>query len=586
MFLIVAEGLTGLMNKAVATGLFHGYKVSNTILFHTLQFADDTIIVGEGNWDNLWSIKTVLRSFELVSGLKVNFFKSKLYGINLDDIFLRASSSFLHCGVDHLPFRFLGIPVGANPRRKATWSPILDVMKKRLSIWNGRHLSIGGRVTLIKSVLSSLPLYFFSFFKAPACVIKELVCIQRQFLWSGGLDSNKMCWVSWDQICQPKENGGLGIKNLELFNSSLLCKWKWRCLNDTESPWYDLLRFRYGSLVANFLYGEGRDNLKHASIWWRDLWCLGGMDNANWFGNNVSSILGDGNDISFWKDQWIGTASLRVMFPSLYVKSTLPDGHFSTMGMWERDTWKWKFEWTTELSDIESETVHDLLLILDQVRPSRETRDRRRWKPHKDGFFTVNTAYTALLPRTGECNIEPITANALKLLWLNNVPSKVSIFGWRLLLGKLPTREALYNKGVITNNHERSCVFCFNVAEDIPHMFFNCNVTKQIWCKIFKWMGTRFCSATDVPNHLIQFGVLITGSNNERFRHIIWLATTWSIWRMRNNIIFRGDFVNVSSLVDQIIYIAWFWFIGRSRNIDNVAFIDWCNNPLACFRCF
>ncbi|CAJ2637088.1 unnamed protein product [Trifolium pratense] len=266
LFLIVAEGLTGLMNKAVATGLFHGYKVSNTILFHTLQFADDTIIVGEGNWDNLWSIKTVLRSFELVSGLKVNFFKSKLYGINLDDRFLRASSSFLHCGVDHLPFRFLGIPVGANPRRKATWSPILDVMKKRLSIWNGRHLSIGGRVTLIKSVLSSLPLYFFSFFKAPACVIKELVCIQRQFLWSGGLDSNKMCWVSWDQICQPKENGGLGIKNLELFNSSLLCKWKWRCLNDTESPWYDLLRFRYGSLVANFLYGEGRDNLKHASI--------------------------------------------------------------------------------------------------------------------------------------------------------------------------------------------------------------------------------------------------------------------------------------------------------------------------------
>jgi hypothetical protein len=82
------------MRKAVDSNLFHGYKVSENILFHSLQFADDTILVGEGNWNNLWTIKTILRSFELVSGLKVNFFKSKLYGINIEDSFLRASSSF------------------------------------------------------------------------------------------------------------------------------------------------------------------------------------------------------------------------------------------------------------------------------------------------------------------------------------------------------------------------------------------------------------------------------------------------------------------------------------------------------------
>jgi hypothetical protein len=126
LFLLVVEGLSALMKKAVDSNLFHGYKVSDNMKFHSLQFADDTILVGEGNWDNLWTIKTVLRSFELVSGLKVNFYKSKLYGINLDDSFLRASSSFLHCGVDSIPFRFLGIPVGANPRRKSTWLPIIE----------------------------------------------------------------------------------------------------------------------------------------------------------------------------------------------------------------------------------------------------------------------------------------------------------------------------------------------------------------------------------------------------------------------------------------------------------------------------
>jgi hypothetical protein len=130
LFLIVAEGLTGLMCKAVSNNAFHGYKVGNNVMFHTLQFADDTIITGEDTWDNLWLIKTVLRSFELVSGLKVNFHTSKLYGINLDDNFLRAASSFLNCEVESIPFRFLGIPVGANPRRRATWISVLDSMKK------------------------------------------------------------------------------------------------------------------------------------------------------------------------------------------------------------------------------------------------------------------------------------------------------------------------------------------------------------------------------------------------------------------------------------------------------------------------
>jgi hypothetical protein len=110
-----------------------------------------------------------------VLGLNINFFKSKLHGINLDDGFFRALFSFLHCGVKLIPFRFLGIPVGANPRRRATWSLILDSIKKSLSAWNGRQLSIGGRVTLINYVLSSPPLYFFYFLKALIYVIKELL---------------------------------------------------------------------------------------------------------------------------------------------------------------------------------------------------------------------------------------------------------------------------------------------------------------------------------------------------------------------------------------------------------------------------
>ncbi|CAJ2642215.1 unnamed protein product [Trifolium pratense] len=156
--------------------------------------------------------------------MKINFVKSKLYGLNVEDNFLAAAATYFNCSYDSIPFKLLGIPVGANSRRQATWKPIIESMKKRLSSWIGRNLSIGGRVTLINSVLSSLPLYFFSFYKAARCVINQLLRIQRNFLWGGGMEDKKLWWVKWTHVCLPKEKGGLGVRNLELSNLSLLCK--------------------------------------------------------------------------------------------------------------------------------------------------------------------------------------------------------------------------------------------------------------------------------------------------------------------------------------------------------------------------
>jgi hypothetical protein len=98
-------------------------------------------------------------------------------------------SSFLSCQSDVAPFKFLGISVGANPRRRETWKPVVEAMTKRLTSWNIRHLSFGHRITLINSVLASLPLYFFSFFKAPCCVIKKFRETSAKFFvgwWSRG----------------------------------------------------------------------------------------------------------------------------------------------------------------------------------------------------------------------------------------------------------------------------------------------------------------------------------------------------------------------------------------------------------------
>lgn len=112
------------------------------------------IIVGEGTWHNLWDIKAVFRGFELVSRLHVNFIKSKVIGLNIKQSFLEVTSSFLACGVRIIPFLFLGIPVGANPRMLSTHQPLLDNLRIYLSKWKGTFLSLGGRVTLLNYVLN------------------------------------------------------------------------------------------------------------------------------------------------------------------------------------------------------------------------------------------------------------------------------------------------------------------------------------------------------------------------------------------------------------------------------------------------
>jgi hypothetical protein len=298
---------------------------------------------------------------------------------------------------------------------------------------------------------------------------------------------------------------------------------------------------------------------------------------------NIRSILGDGNDIAFWKDKWVMT-SLRELFPTHFAKSLHPDNCVSTTGSWDRDQWAWNIEWTTALSETESETTHDLLLLLDQFRLCRDDNDRWRWLAHETDFFTVKTAYKSLLNSLDLPEIDTATVNALKSLWLNNVPSKVSIFGWKLMLEKLPTGEALFNKGIITNNHDRCCVFCFKENEDINHIFFKCSISVEVWRTIFRWMGLKDIPFLNICNHFTLFGESLKETNNKRSRHIIWLATTWCLWRKRNNILFRGEFVNVSSVVEQILHIAWFWLIGREMSNANVLFSDWCKNHLDCFR--
>jgi len=179
LFLLAAEGFNVLMNVVVGAQMFKGYGVGHVgdVRLTHLQFLDDTIIIGEKSWQNVRTMRAVLLLFADISGLKVNFNKSMLTGVNIYVSWLSEAALVMNCRRGTIPFMYLGLAIGGDSWKFAFWKLVVDRIVSRLSSWNHQFLSFGGRLVLLKAVLSSLPVYFLSFFKAPAGIISSIESI-------------------------------------------------------------------------------------------------------------------------------------------------------------------------------------------------------------------------------------------------------------------------------------------------------------------------------------------------------------------------------------------------------------------------
>jgi len=393
LFIVAAEGLSGLVRQALTANLLIGIKVGRKeVEVGVLQFADDTLFFCEETFSNVFTIKAILRCYELASGLKINFHKSKLAGVNVSRETLEVYAKTLHCNLMRVTFKYLGLEVGGNPTKKLFWEPIIDRLSAKLNVWKGRFLSLAGRICLIKSVFTSLPLFYLSFFKAPEAVCDRIISIQRRFLWGWGREKRTIPWVSWENLCKPKDEGGLGIKNVRYFNRALLAKWKWRLMGEEKGMWKQILTSKYGTDID-----QNCNNKKNLSWWWKDLGkCYGEGEEVSWFHGEIGWKVGRGDKVRFWEDAWLGESPLSVKYHRLYSVSLDKGRKVSEVGVWEEDIWIWNLRWRRTRFQWELEQEKEMITAVERVHLNMENQDSLTWGDDSSSIFTVKAAYECL----------------------------------------------------------------------------------------------------------------------------------------------------------------------------------------------
>uniref|UniRef100_A0A251UDF3 Putative RNA-directed DNA polymerase, eukaryota, Reverse transcriptase zinc-binding domain protein n=1 Tax=Helianthus annuus TaxID=4232 RepID=A0A251UDF3_HELAN len=564
LFILVMEALSYMFDKEKSEGLLVGIQTprNGPVVSH-LFYADDAIIMGEWSRSNITNVVRILRVFHICSGLKINIAKSNLYGVGVSNGDLSDMANIIGCQAEEFPFRYLGLTVGANMNRVVNWKPVYDIFDTRLAKWKAGLLSMGGRITLIKSVLESLPNYFFSLYKAPVQVIKELEAKIRKFLWGGDPSSNKVHWAAWDRVALPVDRGGLGLCKLKTINNSLLSKWGWRFLVDKQKLWVKVIeavhktKNRWDCFPVRKSLGGVWGNIINLV----DNMVLDNKPLKSFFTGEV----GNGRAFQFWIDPWSSLGPLRLRFPALFdleeKKECLIHERVIIGSGVSRYDWKWR---RPLMAGQEVNELIDLCGMLHSLE-LKDVKDKWLWSGSADNQFSVGTVKAAIIRKIDSA----VEWWPSKCKW---IPWKCNVFIWRLGLNKLATMDALRKRNMAGD--DCYCVLCGEVEETVDHLFISCGFSSTIWALISLWCKIPNIFAFSIKD-LLDLHEDVGGSERKRaaIQGIIRIGC-WCIWKARNDHKFNNKEIKVEGIIRDIKSFGFFWYSTRSkRNV--VSWEDW-----------
>lgn len=247
LFILFSELLSRLLFKASSEGSLHGIKVSRTALtVDHLPFVDDLILFCRANLQEAACLKSCLEKYCCLIGQLINYGKSGLFfSQNLSRRHVDSLRNFLRLSIITNDALYLGNPLFLGRNKSKAFHFIMDKLKSCFAGLRSKLLSQAGRVTLVKSVVSSIPIYYMAACQFPASLCRAFDSAARQFFWNGKDVERKLSMVAWNVVCKPKSQGGLGIRSFELINKTLLAKLGWALAIGEERLWVKALKAKY-----------------------------------------------------------------------------------------------------------------------------------------------------------------------------------------------------------------------------------------------------------------------------------------------------------------------------------------------------
>lgn len=289
-------------------------------------------------------------------------------------------------------------------------------------------LSKGGKEVLIKSVAQACPSYAMSVFKIPVGICDDISSMISNFWWSNKKDSRGLAWVSWRKLCDKKDKGGLGFRDMKAFNLALLAKQGWRIISNPSSLMARILKAKYFPTVS--FWDAPRP--KWSSYTWKSI-----CDARDILYKGCRWDIGNGKQVHAWTDKWVP----RPL--SFKVISACPNP--SLLNLKVADLISPAGEWNKDLLNLcfQAPDVEIILQIPLSTRVSRE--DRIIWHYDKWGQYTVKSGYTLAKKQIDEAenrvrgesssNSPDWSVN----IWKLHIPEKIKHFIWRVYNDSLPT---------------------------------------------------------------------------------------------------------------------------------------------------
>ncbi|KAG6538552.1 hypothetical protein ZIOFF_003676 [Zingiber officinale] len=499
LFILAAELFSRGIEALFAAYPGMAYATGCDMRVSHLAYADDVVIFLNGSLDCVRRGKSFLDRYEAQTGQAINAGKSSFFPSRcISDRRRQQIAAVTGFGLGERPMLYLGVPIISGNKRTVHFAPLLAKIQRKFQGWNLSRLSHGGRLMLIQSVLSSLPVYLLQVTQPPLEVLKKLEGVFASFFWSSVGHDRKVHWVAWKDICRPKQEGGLGIRRLSEVGAALAMK-LWFRFREQSTQWARFLRRSYCGAVD-----PGVVTLRsNASPSWRRM-----IQTRAVAERQIGWIIGQGH-LSFWHDRWMERGPLSE-WCTVQGPPDVRVGRFLADGSWSQEILQ------RVLPSSVAEEVTEV-----QLRPEEE--DVMLWRPTRDGRFTTRSAWEAYRTPHQREDVAIVT-------WSRLLLPTISVFSWRFFRRRLPVDEILQQRGVCLVSRCQCCA----AVESWEHLFYGSLVAGDVWGYFGHLFGVGSWRAME------SWRAGTAWSSTGSVREIIPLLIFWFLWTARNDSKHRG----------------------------------------------